>query len=111
MTLAAKTPAGQNVNTTVSFNEASFLRGVFSQHVVRSDFAAAQANVQEQIAALANGTVAFVLPGTQLMILPIGTIITSIWLVIGLAAYGWGTFERINYAEMYKQRTSKNKGF
>lgn len=45
------------------------------------------------------------------MILPIGTIITSIWLVIGLAAYGWGTFERINYAEMYKQRTSKNKGF
>ncbi|WAO90562.1 Hypothetical protein NCS54_00799600 [Fusarium falciforme] len=104
LTLTAKNSTGGTIRTNVSINEAAFLTGVFSQDVVMSDFARAQAAVDEQIAGLKNGTVAFVLPGVQLMVFPIGLIITSIWLVIFVAAVGFGTYERFNYAEMYKRR-------
>ncbi|QPH05216.1 hypothetical protein C2857_002888 [Epichloe festucae Fl1] len=105
-TLSATTPRGADIKTNISLNEASFLTGVFSKSVVLSDFSAAQAAVSAQLDALHNGTHAFILPGVQLMIFPTGTIITSIWLVLGLAAYGLGTFERISYAAMYKRRVA-----
>ncbi|KAM3505993.1 hypothetical protein MY11210_007731 [Beauveria gryllotalpidicola] len=104
LTLAATNSSGVRLATNVSLNEATFVNGVFSRDVVQSDFSAAQAAVDDALAALHNGTAAFVLPGVQLMILPIGLIITSIWLALGLAAYGWGTFERVQYAEMYRER-------
>lgn len=72
-----------------------------------SDFAAAQAAVDDQVAALRNGTIAFVLPGVQLMVFPIGLVITSVWFALGIAAYGYGTFERIQYAEAYRERKSR----
>lgn len=103
-TLTANTPNGGAVSTNVSLNEASFLTGVFSQQVVLSDFSAAKLAVDDQIEALHNGTHAFVLPGTQLMIFPIGLVITSVWLAIGFVAYGIGTFERVGYAEAHKRR-------
>ncbi|EFY89644.1 hypothetical protein MAC_04297 [Metarhizium acridum CQMa 102] len=102
-TLTATNSTGSSVQTNVSMNEASFLTGVFSKSVVMSDFSAAQAAVTKQLDLLHNGTIAFILPGTQIMIFPIGAIITSIWLALGLVAYGWGTFERMNYAEKYKR--------
>ncbi len=104
LTLSATNTSGIRIATNVSLNEASFLNGVFSRELVQSDFSAAQAAVDDALAALHNGTAAFILPGVQLMVFPIGLIITSIWLAIGLAAYGLGTFERIQYADMYKQR-------
>lgn len=104
LTLSATNSSGSQISTNVSLNEATFLNGVFSREVVMSDFSAAQAAVDDALAALANGTAAFVLPGVQIMIFPIGLVITSVWLAIGLAAYGWGTYERIQYAEMYKLR-------
>ncbi|KAF7560646.1 hypothetical protein G7046_g3521 [Stylonectria norvegica] len=104
LTLTAKNTTGATVSTNVSSNEAAFLTGVFSQQVVMSDFSAAQAAVDAQIAGLKNGTVAFVLPGVQLMVFPIGLIITSVWLVLGMAAYGFGTYERLRHAEAYRRR-------
>ncbi|KAH7324930.1 hypothetical protein B0I35DRAFT_172329 [Stachybotrys elegans] len=105
-TLTGTTPAGTQVQTNVSINEASFLTGVFADEVVMSDFASAEASIVQQREQLRNGEIAFVLPGVQILIFPVGLIITSIWLVLGLIAYGIGTFERINYAHMYKQRKS-----
>ncbi|OAQ96870.1 hypothetical protein LLEC1_07264 [Akanthomyces lecanii] len=110
LTLAATNTSGVGVATNVSLNEATFLNGVFSHQVVQSDFSAAQAAVDDAVAALHNGTAAFILPGTQLMIFPVGLVVTSIWLAIGLAAYGMGTFERIQYADMYKQRMGLGTG-
>ncbi|KAH6609839.1 hypothetical protein Trco_003185 [Trichoderma cornu-damae] len=104
LTLSAITPAGARISSNVSLNEASFLVGVFSKDVILSDFAAAQLAVARQQAALKNGTVAFVLPGVNLMIFPIGLVITSVWLLIGLLAYGFGTYERIQYATAFKRR-------
>ncbi|KAK2028397.1 hypothetical protein LX32DRAFT_590812 [Colletotrichum zoysiae] len=104
LTLTGVNVAGQTVSTNVSSNEAAFVAGVFSKEVVKSDLAVAQAAVDEMVTSLHNGTVAFVLPGVQIMIFPIGLIVTSTWLLIGLSFYGLGTYERFNHAENYRRR-------
>ena len=107
LTLTAQTEGGQTVATNVSSNEAVFVTGVFSKEVVLSDFARASAAVDEVVAQMRNGTVAFVLPGVQLMVYPIGLIITGAWLVLGVVAYGIGTYDRMRFAEAYKRRTAR----
>ncbi|UNI20526.1 hypothetical protein JDV02_006604 [Purpureocillium takamizusanense] len=103
-TLSATDRSGTPISTNVSLNEASFLTGVFASQVVLSDFSAAQAAVDARLAALRNGTAAFVLPGTQLMVFPIGLVITAVWLLLGVSAYAVGTWQRVNYAETYRRR-------
>lgn len=108
LTLTARSAVGSPITTNVSLNEASFLTGVFSNEIVMGDFSAAQAAVAVQVAALNNGqgsgTVPFVLPGTQVMIFPAGLIIVSVWLLAAVAAYGYGTWQRMQYRDMYKRR-------
>lgn len=104
VTLKATNSNGQTVSTNVSSNEAAFVAGEFSKDDVMSTFRMAELAVEAELALLANGTVAFVLPGIQLMIFPIGLIITSVWLVLGLAAYGMGTYARYNFREAHKRR-------
>jgi hypothetical protein len=105
LTLSAQNASGNSVSTTVSLNEAAFLTGVFSNEVVVSDFGAAKSSVENSRAGLASGEIAFVLPGVQILIFPVGLVIVSVWLLLGVTAYGYGTFQRMRYAEMYKQRT------
>ncbi|EGZ72737.1 hypothetical protein NEUTE2DRAFT_85206 [Neurospora tetrasperma FGSC 2509] len=104
VTLSGVNPQGAAVSTNISSNEAAFVAGVFSKEVVLSDFNRAQLAVEDEIARLKNGTTAFVLPGVQIMIFPVGLVITSVWLAIAIAAYGYGTFVRYNFAVQYKQR-------
>jgi hypothetical protein len=106
LTLTAINATGGSVSTNVSSNEAVFVTGVFSREVVMSDFALANAAVEETMSKLRTKEVAFVLPGVRLMIYPIGLIITSVWLVLGTIAYGIGTYDRIRYAESYKRRSA-----
>ena len=104
VTLTGTNSNGQTVSTNVSSNEAAFVAGVFSQTVVMSNATIAQAAVNEIVNGLNNGTVAFVLPGVQIILFPIGLIITSVWLAVALAVIGFGMFERISYREQYKRR-------
>jgi hypothetical protein len=106
LTLTGVNATGQTVSTNVSSNEAAFVTGVFSKEIIMSEFALASAAVQNVTAELANGTVAFVLPGVQIMIFPVGLVVTSVWLVIGLIAYAWGTYERFSYAESFRRRSA-----
>ncbi|ORY70459.1 uncharacterized protein BCR38DRAFT_332861 [Pseudomassariella vexata] len=104
VTLNAVNGAGTAVSTNVSSNEAAFVNGVFSQDVVLSDLALAQVAVNDITTALANGTVAFILPGVNILIFPVGLVMTATWTFIGVAAYGYGTFQRIGYRESYRRR-------
>jgi hypothetical protein len=104
VTLKATNSNGQVVSTNVSSNEAAFVTGEFSNDVVVSNFRLAELAVEAEVALLKNGTVAFVLPGVRLMIFPVGLVITSIWLLLGLSAYGMGTFARYNFREAHKRR-------
>ena len=105
VTLNALNAAGLKVATNVSSNEAAFVAGVFSQETVMSEFSLAQAAVELEIAAMKNGTAAFVLPGVQILIFPVGLVITSLWMVLGMAAYAYGTINRIQFADSYKRRS------
>ena len=107
LTLTAEDQTGQKVATNVSSNEAVFVTGVFSQEVVMSDFARASAAVEDVMALMQNGTVAFVMPGVQIMIYPIGLIITGSWLALGVLAYGIGTYDRIRFRESYRRRSAR----
>ncbi|KAK7926894.1 hypothetical protein PG985_003892 [Apiospora marii] len=104
VTLSATNAAGASVNTNVSSNEAVFVNGVFSREVIMSDIARAQLAVNDMVAGLANGTVAFILPGVELLIFPVGLIITGTWMLVGFAIYGLGTFERINHRHTFRTR-------
>ncbi|RCI08995.1 hypothetical protein L249_4994 [Ophiocordyceps polyrhachis-furcata BCC 54312] len=103
-TLTAQNPSGRSVSTNVSLSEAAFLVGIFSDQVVQSDFGAAQAAVDAKKEAVKNGTVAFVLPGVQIMIFPVGLIITGVWVLIGTTVYGIGTYQRALYAKAWRRR-------
>ena len=105
VTLSGVNPGGKTVSTNVSSNEAAFVAGVFSQSVVLSNAAIAQVAVNNAVERLQNGTDAFVLPGTKILIFPIGLVVTGIWTVLGIAAYVAGTIARIGFADQYKRRT------
>ena len=104
ITLKATNGNGQVVTTNVSSNEAAFVAGEFSQDIVMSNTRLAELAVEAELALLKNGTVAFVLPGVQLMIFPIGLVITSVWMLLGFLAYGMGTYARYNFREAHKSR-------
>lgn len=111
VTLSATNAAGQVVTTNVSSNEAAFLAGVFSNAVVLSTTAKAQIAVDKVVAGLANGSVAFVLPGVNLLIFPVGLIIAGSWFVVGFSVIGFCFFERVQYRESYRRRLAfANKG-
>ncbi len=92
----------------VSANEASFINGIFSREVVMSDVGLAQLAVDNITAQYQNGTVAFVVPGVNILIQPIGLIITCIWMFVGFAVYGFGTYERYAYREAYRRRRDRD---
>jgi hypothetical protein len=54
--------------------------------------------------------VPFVLPGTSLGIFPTGLIITCAWTLMFFLAYGFGTFGRIRYRDVYRRRKSVQAG-
>ncbi len=107
VTLSANNAQGQKVSTNVSSNEAAFVTGVFSQEVVMSSFRQAELAVELEMERLQNGTTAFVLPGVQIMIFPIGLIITGLWTILGVGAYTYGTYNRYNFREHYRRRVAR----
>lgn len=110
VTLTGKNLAGQTVSTNVSSNEAAFVNGIFSTDVALSDFSIASLAVDTITAQMHNGTVAFVLPGVNILIFPVGLVLTSIWLVIGVGFYAFGTYERYNYRDTYRSRKARMDG-
>jgi len=107
LTLSGINAQGRQVSTNVSSNEAAFVTGIFSQEIVMSAFRLAELAVEDEVARMRNGTSAFVLPGVQIMIFPIGLIITSIWTVVGVGAYAMGTYARYNFREHYRRRMQR----
>ncbi|KAI0188854.1 hypothetical protein F4808DRAFT_48515 [Astrocystis sublimbata] len=102
--LSATDATGRTVTTNISSNEASFVHGIFANEVVMSKLTMASIAVDNIKAELAAGTVAFILPGVNLLIFPVGLVVTSVWMVVGFAIYGFGTYERYNYRETYRRR-------
>jgi len=101
ITLAGVTPAGQAINTTLSPTEATFVTGVFSGQTKNiTDATAAEA-------ATIVANVPFVVPGTKILIFPIGAIITGAWTVIGMTVVMYGTIQRMGFRDSYRRRLAR----
>lgn len=91
------------------------MAGVFSKDVFLSDFTKASQAVDDIVARLnafdpsKPNQIAFVLPGVQFMIFPIGMVITGIWLIAGVAVVGYGTVERMNYRRQFRRRVGHSR--
>ena len=109
LTLSAESSTGDLVSTNVSANAAVFLTGFFSSMNFQSNFSIASEIVEAQLVLLEQGDIAFLLPGTHLMIFPTGLIIALVWLTAGVAAYGFGTYERVNYRQQYLASQARSK--
>jgi hypothetical protein len=102
--LAARNPiSGQDVETTLSSGDASFVNGVFAKS------ASGPTNVDPQAAASASAAVQsaapFVVPGQTISeVSPIGVIITGIWCIGFFITVGGGTYGRIQFREQYRRR-------
>ncbi|KAI1809568.1 hypothetical protein GGS20DRAFT_274869 [Poronia punctata] len=104
-TLTATNAAGKAVSTNVSSTEAVFVIGIFSKDPpVLSASSTASLAMQNATERLKAGEVAFVLPGLNILIFPIGLVITGIWTIIGVGFYAFGTYERYQYRESYRRR-------
>jgi hypothetical protein len=104
ITLTATNPQGQQVNTSLSSKEASFVNGVFANGTTPTS---PQAVASASAAAI---RAAFVLPGTKISIFPIGLIITASWTLLLVSAVGYGTFGRYMFREQYRRRMRRGIG-
>lgn len=102
--LAALDASGSKVTTSLSSSEATFVSGVFAdQSKATTTGAAAAASATAAVAA----AVAFVLPGTKILIFPVGAIITGTWAVLGIATVMYGTIGRMNFRAQYRARSAR----
>lgn len=108
VTLTGRETTGGTATANVSSNEAVFVNGMFADDEMLSDTARAQIAVNDIKDGLANQTVAFILPGVNLLIFPVGLVITVFWTIVGLAAYGFGTYERIGYRDAYRRSKARS---
>lgn len=104
VTITANSTAGEKLATNISSNEAVFVHGIFSTELVLSSVSLAQLAVNNATALLATGEVAFVLPGVNILIFPIGGVVTGVWATLGFLVYGYGSFQRYQYRESYRRR-------
>ncbi|KAF2849485.1 hypothetical protein T440DRAFT_127878 [Plenodomus tracheiphilus IPT5] len=101
--LAARNPTtGQDVETTLSSGEASFVNGVFSK--AANGPTNADPNAAASASAAVQSAAPFVIPGTALAFFPIGLVVTSVWALFFFLAVGLGTYGRIQFRDQYRRR-------
>jgi len=103
VTLTAMDANKQVVNTTIAEGEATFVSGVFAKAITAS-----KTQVQPPIQTLVVAKDApFIVPGMNILIFPIGGIITGVWAVLFIGTIGYGTFGRIQFRDQYKRRSAR----
>ncbi|EPE28291.1 hypothetical protein GLAREA_09411 [Glarea lozoyensis ATCC 20868] len=106
VTLTAMNATGQLVNTTLSSQEATFVNGVFATQVVPTK---SQVAPPIQTLVIKDGST-FVVPGLNILIFPIGGIITGTWALLFVGVVGWGTVGRMQFREQYRRRRERAAG-
>jgi H+/gluconate symporter-like permease len=95
------TSDGTTVTTSLTGSEGNFVNGVFAKAATTVTKAAVPQPLQTLVVASGEP---FVLPGTHILIAPIGAIITGVWAALFLATVGYGTVERIRFRDEYRRR-------
>jgi hypothetical protein len=103
VTLTGQEPTGQMVNTSLSSDEATFVSGVFATQATGTK---AQVAPPIQTLVVASGA-PFVVPGLNILIFPIGGIVTGVWALLFIATIAYGTIGRMQFREQYRRRAAR----
>jgi beta-lactamase regulating signal transducer with metallopeptidase domain len=82
------------------------VNGVFSNAANATALAASAASASAA-AASAAAAAPFVLPGTKILIFPIGAIVTGVWAFLGMATLAYGTVGRMRFRDQYRGRVMR----
>ena len=104
ITLTGMQTNGQNVNTSLSGSEATFVNGVFAKAATTVTKSAVESPIQTLV--VASGA-PFVLPGLKILIAPVGAVITVTWAILFIATVGYGTIARMQFREQYRRRSAR----
>lgn len=109
VTLSGTNAQGSTTSTTLSMSEAAFLVGSFAQQksVTQANVASAQKPLQTLVVQPGQQ---FVLPGTKILITPIGVAVTGTWALLLASTIGYGTFMRMKFKEQYRRRVARAVG-
>lgn len=107
VTLTAVDTTNKQIQTSLSAKEASFIQGAFAVSAVQATMGGNLPTVnQTGIAAVVNAPgVLFRTPGTQILIPPIGAVITGTWVVLMLLTIGYGTIGRIGFRDQFRRKS------
>lgn len=90
VSLSAKAVNGSTISTILPNDPAEFITGQLS------------------IKAVATAAIdVFVLPGTKILIFPVGGIITGVWSVLFIGTVAYGTFGRMSFRTQYRARSAR----
>jgi len=102
VTLTSLSAAGLQVNATLDSSEASFVSGIFAAEATVS-----KTVVEPPIQTLVVAKDApFIMPGMNLLIFPIGAVITGVWAVLLIGTIGYGTMGRIQFRDQFRRRNA-----
>lgn len=93
------------VNTTLASDEATFVTGVFAAQVTPTK-SQVVAPIQTLVVA---SDKPFVLPGVNILIFPIGGIITGTWAILFISTIAYGTFGRMQFREQFRSRKARQQ--
>jgi hypothetical protein len=92
VSLSAKSTNGTAVSQVLDSTQAQYLTGALTTKAVAGN------TIPSTV---------FVVPGTKLLIFPVGFIITSVWAVIGIAAVMYGTLGRLSFRDQFRKSTDR----
>lgn len=99
VSLNAIDSTGAQITTSLAGDELLFVNGVFAKKADPMKALLAQP-IQTLVVA---PDAPFVVPGLDILIFPIGLIITSIWTVAFILTLGFGTLSRIQHREQFRE--------
>ncbi|PBP18825.1 hypothetical protein BUE80_DR010476 [Diplocarpon rosae] len=101
--LTGQTSTGAFVNTSLSSSEATFVNGVFSKTLSPT-----QSKVIPPIQTLVVASdQPFVVPGLNILIFPIGLVITSVWTVLFVGTIAYGTIGRMQFRDQFRRKSAR----
>lgn len=91
------------MNTTLSSQEATFVAGVFAAQAAPTPVA--QDKPLQTLVTLPDQP--FIIPGMNILIFPIGGIITGIWAIFFCGTIAYGTFGRYQFRDDFRRRKAR----
>ncbi|VDB86314.1 Bgt-3757 [Blumeria graminis f. sp. tritici] len=101
VTISALDVTGATINTSLSKDEITFVNGVFSGSVLPT-----KATLAPPIQTLVvSKDAAFIVPGLNILIFPIGLIITGLWTIAFVSTVSYGTFRRTQHRDEFREKS------